>query len=288
MTALFREKRGQEKYIGYIESIRRCHAAGFRVLDLNLCAMLQGKTELNGDDWEQAIDRIGEEAAKLGVEFSQSHPPYPTQPWGFESEEQQSLYEEMAYRSLVVGSRLGVKWAVFHPFCETKLSEHDVGASIALNHKLYARIMEWADQLGCGIAFENMADRNNKRRFCATADELILLVDSYGGKVGACWDFGHGNRVYTHQEKPLRMLGKRIKALHVDDNFGEQDLHLLPYLGTVEWETLMPILTEIGYEGDFIYEIRLNNYMPDELKDEAARFAFGIGTYLLALAEGKQ
>ena len=45
----------------------------------------------------------------------------------------------------------------------------------------------------------------------------------------------------------------------------------------------MKTLKEIGYEGDFVYEIKLNDYMPDVLKDSAAKFAAEIGRYLVSL-----
>ena len=35
MTTLYREQRGTEEHIDYIESMRRCRAAGFQVLDFN-------------------------------------------------------------------------------------------------------------------------------------------------------------------------------------------------------------------------------------------------------------
>ena len=33
------------------------------------------------------------------------------------------------------------------------------------------------------------------------------------------------------------MIGNRLIATHVQDNYGVVDDHLLPYLGNVEWET---------------------------------------------------
>lgn len=46
----------------------------------------------------------------------------------------------------------------------------------------------------------------------------------------------------------------------------------------------MKTLTEIGYEGDFVYEITLNKSMPEELKLDAAKLAYQVGQYLLSLA----
>ncbi len=119
----------------------------------------------------------------------------------------------------------------------------------------------------------------------SVAHELASLIDDFGSpRVGACWDFGHANRVYADQTEAIRIIGKRLKATHVNDNVGDTDLHLLPFLGTIPWAKILPILTEIGYEGDFTYEITLNRNMPEELKLDAAKFAFEVGNYLLSLA----
>jgi sugar phosphate isomerase/epimerase len=57
-------------------------------------------------------------------------------------------------------------------------------------------VIELAVKENVGIAFENMCDRDNKRRFGTSTFELKSLVDAFHtDQVGACWDIGHGNRV---------------------------------------------------------------------------------------------
>lgn len=286
MTSLFREQRSKDGHIGYAESIRRCRDAGFSVLDFNMCAMIHNKTELNGPDWEKAVDQIRNTAEKLGVEFCQSHLPYlPGGKLYPPGSEEEAFFQEITRRSLIASSILGVKAAVVHPLTEKLLEEHSREANLRLNHQVYDPLVEEAVRRKVRIAFENMVDANNKRRYGAIAEELIELVDSYGdSSVGICWDTGHANRVYSNQERPLRLVGKRLIALHIDDNLGVTDDHLLPFLGTVDWETIMPLFQEIGYEGDLVYEIKINNFMPDELKDLTARFCRQVGEHLLSLA----
>ena len=111
MTSLFRGRRESPEYIGYIESIRRCHQAGFRVLDMNMCALSRRQTTLHQDDWKQQVDEIANEAAKLGMEFVQSHPPYRgrldlelmSTPEGAE------FFEEMMLRAIEITKMLGGK-----------------------------------------------------------------------------------------------------------------------------------------------------------------------------------
>jgi sugar phosphate isomerase/epimerase len=148
--------------------------------------------------------------------------------------------------------------------------------------------MEQAAKLNVNLAFENMFDATGKRRFGATAEELIELVDSYNDpRVGVCWDIGHANKVYSSQLRPIRLLGERIIALHVDDNHGVTDDHLLPFLGNIDWESIMPLWNEIGYKGDLVYEIKINNHMPEQLKELTAGYSYQVGEYLLSLANGR-
>lgn len=287
MTSLFREQRGSGEYIGYIESMRRCKEAGFDVLDLNMCAMLHNKAEFNGDDWMEHAHKIREEAEKLGIEFVQSHPPYrPGMQGSFETVEGEEFFKEITSRSIIISSILGVKWAVLHPVTECEKSEYNLEDNLKYNHQIFDETVDLAIKNNVGIAFENMADRDNRRRFGTTASELIALVDSYNSPyVGVCWDTGHGNRVYNDPVQPMLELGHRIKALHINDNHGKTDEHLLPFMGNLDWERIMKVLKEIGYEGDLVYEIRNNNAMPDSLKDLTAEYAAKVGKYLLSLCQ---
>ena len=47
--------------------------------------------------------------------------------------------------------------------------------------------------------------------------------------------------------------------------------------------------TEIGYEGDFVYEThRYTQNMPDDLMPAALRFSVEVGNYVMALANHKK
>lgn len=285
MTSLFRERRGTGEHIGYLESMRCCREAGFRVLDFNMCALLSRETELSGGDWEQRACEIREEAERLGLGFSQSHPPYrPFKDARFKTAGEEERFAELTRRAVRVSAILGVKWAVVHPVTETQKAEYSLEADLQANKEAFSAVLEQAEKEKVGIAFENMTDGGSRRRFGSTARELLALMDLFqGAAVGICWDTGHAHRVYTDQIPPLRLVAPYLRATHIDDNFGEEDLHLLPFLGTVPWERVMKALAELGYQGDLIYEIRLNNHMPGELKLRSAGFAYDVGQYLLSL-----
>ena len=192
MTNLFYEypKNGEN---AYVESVRKTHAAGFDVMDFCMCPMQRRETELNGDNWKFLVDRIGNEAAKLGVRFTQSHIPYaknkPNLRKTDEGCEQNEFFVETSKRCIEISAMLGVKWAVAHPVTDFD-DPTDIERSIAYNHEIYDKYVEQASALGVGIAFENMADmvqNSMYRRFGTCASELRMLIDSFDSQyVGAC------------------------------------------------------------------------------------------------------
>lgn len=285
MTSLFRECRETNQHTGYLESMCFCKEAGFQVLDFNMCSLLSRETEISGEDWEQKAYEIRNEAEKMGLEFSQSHPPYrPFKDARFKTAEEEERFAALTRRAIRVSGILGVKWAVVHPVTETQKTEFNLQADLQANREAFSQVLELAEKEQVGIAFENMCDRGNRRRFGSTIQELLALMELFqGAPAGICWDTGHGHRVYTDQIPPLQMAAPYLRATHIDDNFGEDDLHLLPFLGTIPWERVMKTLKEIGYQGDLIYEIRLNNHMPQGLKTRSAQFSREVGEYLLTL-----
>ena len=49
-----------------------------------------------------------------------------------------------------------------------------------------------------------------------------LMKDVYKRQVGICWDTGHGALSGQDQGEAIRKIGKRLKAMHVNDNHALQ------------------------------------------------------------------
>lgn len=272
-----------------IEMLSEC---GFKIIDLNFCNATKKDSPFQRDDWERYVDTLGECGAKFGVEFSQSHAPYDSNIYRLDNkrtEEENNWYKELVLRTVIASGRLGVKWVTTHAQTAVLESELDFEENMRVNHDFYSPIIECAKKHGTGIAIENMAEFNpakTKMRFTAVVEEQIALIDSFNDPaVGATWDFGHAQLVYNDQAPALRKLGHRLRATHVQENDGKGDDHLIPFIrGKTKWETLMPILKEIGYEGDFTYEIHgFFSSLPDDLRLQAGKFAYSVGMYLMSL-----
>jgi sugar phosphate isomerase/epimerase len=72
--------------------------------------------------------------------------------------------------------------------------------------------------------------------------------------VGVCLDTGHRHR-NGDVASAIREAGSTLSTLHVHDNHGQRDEHILPLQGTIAWPSVVQALREIGYPGVFMYEI---------------------------------
>ena len=101
------------------------------------------------------------------------------------------------------------------------------------------------------------------------ADGLVALIESVGvPQLGICLDTGHLNRSGGSQREFILKAKPYLKALHINDNEGDTDQHLMPYgKGTVDWTEVAAALKEIGYSGLFNLEIKGEARCPAVIRD---------------------
>ena len=64
-------------------------------------------------------------------------------------------------------------------------------------------------------------------------DYIFQHIDSK--RLGFCYDSGHENWRHPHADC-LTRYGHRLFAVHLNDNFGTGDQHMLPYDGAIDWK----------------------------------------------------
>ena len=85
------------------------------------------------------------------------------------------------------------------------------------------------------------------------------------------------------QGNVIRLLVKHLRATHISDETGPDNIHILPYTGLVDGDDVLRSLAEIDYSGPFAFEIQ--HYlprMPMELIPAAMEFSVTIGNHMLA------
>lgn len=274
-------------FVPILDAMKRLKAVGFDAVDINLSDVGRGYFRLADDDWREWVAQIAALSEALSLPITQSHAPFYN---ALEPESAKAAqWEPLIRRAIEASGALGVQWMVMHPGAYPD-DTADFKESKRRNYEYYMPLLELADRHGLGIAIENMAGAARPHRpgasYCATAADLCELADAFHApNAGVCWDFGHAHMAGVNQREALRVLGKRLKATHVADNSGLLDDHIAPFMGTVDWRSILPVLGEIGYAGDLTYEIHnATSRLPDALLDDMASLCQKTGRYLLELA----
>lgn len=277
----------QEAYTSE-DAIEVIGQAGFDSIDLDMSFWRIQTDRMAADDWKQWVECQIQAAQKVNLPMTQGHAHFFSLDYCEQlSREEQEHRCMLIERDIEASAMCGIPWLVVHPQSYSNAIWYDAELSMEKNLELFKRLGEKASKYGVGLAIENMFIHGGVPAcFAASCDELIELVDRLGDdKVfGICWDTGHANLNKVDQAGSVLKMGKRLKALHVNDNKGQWDDHILPYHGTICWEPFMKALGKSGYEGDFTYEI--HNFTKGFDKGfhlEAATFSRKLGQYLLTL-----
>jgi sugar phosphate isomerase/epimerase len=150
--------------------------------------------------------------------------------------------------------------------------------------ELLSPFVEHANKIGLNVVVENMRVLSGKmqcHRYCMTAEELCDLADTLG--IGVCWDFGHAHLSGLKQSKALEYVGKRLKVVHINDNGGIEDDHVMPFSGGVNWKDAMHGLALAGYDGLFNFELSVRT--PAAMRKAHAKFVLEIANELMSYIE---
>lgn len=229
------------------ECIQLVHDAGFRYIDFSL-----GGRALfcEGDGWRDVAKHFADYADTLGVKYVQAHSPNGT--LLTKDREESEIFA--AKRSLEICRALGIDRVVIHGAWTGKPSSKE--SFYALNKRFYEAILPTAEETGVMILTENTSHASLGEGGCyiysgKDMTEFVEYIDH--PLLQVVWDTGHGNTEGSQYENILA-VGKHLKGLHVHDNNGKADQHVMPYMGVLNLDQVMNGLLEIGYDGYFTFE----------------------------------
>ncbi|RPJ56414.1 MAG: sugar phosphate isomerase/epimerase [Acidobacteria bacterium] len=111
-----------------------------------------------------------------------------------------------------------------------------------------------ADSVRLKVALEP-ADRYETDLVNNCEQAIQLLEDVRWDNLGVVLDNGHSHVVGESAEKMVARLGDRLFHVHVDDNLGQRDQHLIPGNGTFDFVPFIAALRETGYNGFLTAEL---------------------------------
>lgn len=142
------------------------------------------------------------------------------------------------------------------------------------------RVAEYARGGPTLICLENLSGESGT----AEAAELIRIAEATGAdNVALCLDTGHANMSGIDSASFIRQAGSKLQALHIADNLGSNDDHILPYgRGTVKWTEVMKALRETAYHGLFNFEVPGEIHCPKPVLMAKLDYALKLAKWMVA------
>jgi len=119
---------------------------------------------------------------------------------------------------------------------------------------------------------------------CGSAEEACRYIDTLNEmagekRFGFCLDTGHSLMLGKDMRNFIHTIGPRLKALHLNDNDGNDDLHTLPYTGKLDWERTANALRDVGYRNTVNFELGLGQF-PAQTRPAVLQYIASIGKYI--------
>lgn len=220
------------------------------------CKLVEGGIQvleiaMSAEEFPEAdFAKTAEVAKRHGLEIGSIH--LPIAPQQIYDVTNKHATGAMAYQTELIkrAEVMGVKHIVMHsggePLIEEERAERVKRAGEAL-----PRLADVAGAYGADICIEDLP------RTCLGRDsDEILAMLAYDERLRVCFDANHLFR--ENEADFIRKIGKKIATTHISDRDNINERHWLPGEGVVDWAAVMDALDEVGYDGNWIYEIGLS------------------------------
>jgi len=215
-------------------------------------------------DWEFSEQQQLDLCRELGLKIPFVHLGYKgiNNIW-LEGDEGDKLID-MYLNDLDACSANNVKMVVMHLTSKTQAPGPNM---VGINR--LQKLVDYAEKLGIKVAFENT-------KIWGYLEYVLSHIKN--NNVGLCFDSGHFH-CHFDDKYSWDEFKNRIFAVHLHDNDKSDDLHLLPFDGTLDWAELADHLKEANYLGPITLE---SCYQRDYLNMPLEDF------YKLSLERAKQ
>ena len=167
--------------------------------------------ELAGIDG--ALRSLRTHLERRGLRAVMLHGPHPSV---YDESPDMRLLADVGRETLRWAAILGAPWVVFHPLvkCARRSFDPNDQEGCRKDNVLFFReLLETSQEVGVGIAIENLPDNFNpcktgaRRRYGSIPAELIELVQELDDPLaGICWDTGHAQLQRLDQGAALRAI----------------------------------------------------------------------------------
>lgn len=183
---------------------------------------------------------------------------------------------------------IGIKNLVLH--CDNMVnSSLTKEEKITKNVEKLRIIAEYIKDKDVTVCLENLRPHSDSdpELIDRNADDLLHIIEQIGSdRFGICLDTGHLNLTDKNQREFILKAGSKLKALHIANNEGVTDQHMMPFSrGNVDFIEVVKTLREINYKGLFNLEVPGERRAPIEIKDLKLDYIKKVYDYLMKVTE---
>lgn len=275
------------------EAVRFYKDTGFKHLDFNFLNVSENqKKQFLSENWKECIINAKTAADELGFDFVQAHAPTCIMRG---PEMKKSI--EIMLRCIETCGILKIENLVIHSGCyaEFKYPEGK-NENHKANEAFLRALIPTLEKFNVNILFENTTAKHiDGCYFPITGDDLNDFVSFMNHpNFGTVWDVGHAHLDNLNHKDEIIKMKNTLRGVHIHDNFATKDLHLAPFMGTVDFENVIEGLLNIDYSGYFTFEtdgffdFKILGYeekrIPQfiELKKDSLKLLYKIGKALLS------
>ena len=231
------------------EALAHIRDAGFHYADYNFGSDYALRNGVYCEDFERYFEEIKKAADDLHIGLIQAH-----SPMGRPLADPDGIFLADTLRCVDACGAWGIPNLVVHSGYLPGLTPEE---TFERNKAFFLPLLHRAERYGVNILVENF------NKMCVdglywidNAPDLLRMIECVDHPLfHAVWDAGHANMQEMPQDEALRILGKHVKALHMQDNMGDHDTHLVPFCGSMNLDAVMTGLKDIGYDGYFTFEV---------------------------------
>ncbi len=259
---------------GEVRGLAKLREHGYEAIDYQ--SFIRSDSPLfsmSAGEFEQTLSRLKKNADAAGIEIYQAHGHWRWPSMDFTQAQRAERFEKMS-RAILGCELLGCHNLVVHPLMPYGRCDLDAGVVREINAEFYTRLAGPAREHGVVICMENMPFRY---QHLSRPTEMLGFVKALNDpNIRMCLDTGHCTIFGISPADAVREIGREyLRAVHVHDNDGARDLHLLPGKGVIDWAELALSLQEIGFTGVFSLETCVEKLAPtpEEWEKEEKKLA---------------
>ena len=283
------------------ESIRFIKECGFEGIDYNINNLFddtfdkEGLTSFFDKSMEELFEYykpMKQALEEYKVNISMFHGIFPMY---FPGEDKRNQYIlEVTEKMFAICEYLGCSNVVIHPWPGPNLRKNE---EREINFSFYRKLIPAAKKHHITICLENLFKHYDLDCYdgaLSNVDEAVSYIDTLNQEAGEnifgfCLDVGHAVITSANLYHYITTLGNRLTVLHIHDNDGMSDSHMIPYTQMdrrgfrlrIDWESFLRGLKEIGYEGPLAFEVYHGiDVLPERVRPYGLRLVSEIGNYL--------